>query len=558
MLVALFLGAFFYYTTKYIGSPEGLQDSPLSEPAPVTPEVAVPVESREVAPADPVPGIKESELRAHLEFLADDQLEGRDTGSRGARLAAMYISNQFRRIGLQAVGDEASYYQSVSLHESGIAPESTLSIHSDSATVSLQYGEDFLIVSKPTKDKVIISGDLVFTGFGIQAPEYSYDNFEKIDVAGKIAVHMSGEPASDSEDFFEGDKRTKYANGATKRAIARRLGANGTINILSRESLEQIGWSGLRSFFTRSNFAIDAPKAQDPTADLPSVLLHPDVAQILFPDSTRSLEESLNTTNGKITSFALNRRATLQIESFEQSVEDRNVVGYLEGSDPQLKSDVVVFTAHYDHVGIGTPVAGDSIYNGAADNASGVSGLIELAEAFTSLSSPPKRSILFLAVTAEEKGLLGSEYYLRRPIFPLESTIAIFNLDMLGVGDSTAMVVYGIDRSSLGNVVKEAAAELDLAIIPDELPEQRIFYRSDHFNFAKRGIPAIYPSFGIRKSGFEEFQTYYHKPNDDSGLPFNYSYFKKQVEVLFLSGLRVANANDRPKWRPGDEFERTR
>ncbi|MCG8606522.1 M28 family peptidase [bacterium] len=556
ILVTLFLGGFFYYTTKYMGSRQSLQTSVLREPAPTEHEVVDPVQRPVDSTTDALATIQESELRAHLEFLADDQLEGRDTASRGARIAAVYIANQFRRIGLEAVGEGTSYYQSISLKKSGIMPESALSIHSDSTTVSLEYGRDFLIVSKPTRGKVAISGDLVFTGFGIQAPEYSYDSFEGIDVAGKITVHLSGEPASDSEDFFDGEKRTKYSNGATKRKIADRLGASGTINILNRETLDRIGWRRMRSFFTRSNFSIDQREVHDSDTDLPSALLHPDAAHFLFPDSARGLEELLNTDNGGIAAFNMNRGATLEIQSYEQFVQDRNVVGFLEGSDPQLKSEVVVFTAHYDHVGIGAPVAGDSIYNGAADNASGVAGLIELAEAFVSISPAPKRSILFLAVTAEEKGLLGSEYYLRHPIFPLQNTIANFNLDMLGIGDSTGIVVYGIERSTLGDIVKKAAGQLGLAIIADELPEQRIFYRSDHFNFAKRGIPAIYPSFGIRRDGFEEFQKYYHKPNDDWRLPFNYRYFRKQVQVLFLSGLQVANATERPEWAPGDEFEK--
>ncbi|MCH7755194.1 M28 family peptidase [candidate division KSB1 bacterium] len=255
----------------------------------------------------------------------------------------------------------------------------------------------------------------------------------------------------------------------------------------------------------------------------------------------------------------MNKKVQMKFIVENKQIEDSNVAGFLEGSDPELKSEVIVFTAHYDHMGIGTPVKGDSIYNGAADNASGTSGLIELAEAFSLLPQRPKRSLLFLAVTAEEKGLLGSEFYVTNPIFPLAKTVANFNLDMIGIGDTTGMVVYGIERSTLGDMITKAVQEVGLEIIPDELPEQRIFYRSDHFSFVKRGIPSIMPGFGIRREWFANFNKFYHQPSDDANLSyFNFGYMKKNVQAIFLAGLWVANAEKSPTWTPGDEFENAR
>ncbi|RMF66200.1 MAG: M28 family peptidase, partial [Calditrichaeota bacterium] len=256
--------------------------------------------------------------------------------------------------------------------------------------------------------------------------------------------------------------------------------------------------------------------------------------------------------------FELNKKVEYRIDFENKTIEDRNVVGFLEGSDPGLKSQIIVFTAHYDHIGVGTPVNGDSTYNGAADNASGVSGLLELADAFSSLPNPPRRSLLFLAVTAEEKGLLGSEYYVEHPLFPLEQTVADFNLDMIGIGDTTGIVVYGIDRTTLGEEIRKAAARVGLKILPDEMPEQRIFYRSDHFNFAKHGIPVAFTGFGLRRAWFDEFEKFYHQPSDDRTLPFNYHYMKKHMQALFLAALAVADADEPPKWAPGDEFENAR
>ena len=401
--------------------------------------------------------------------------------------------------------------------------------------------------------------DLIFTAFGIQASEYEYDDFKNLDVKGKATIYVSGEQPSEDEKYFKGSRASQYSNPSTKRRTAKEKGAAVTIGIVLPELLEQISWGGIQNLYARSKISLrnDASTAGE---DFAAVVLHPDAGELLFAGAERSFSDIKKTAlEGTIQPFQMNKKIQMKLIVENRQIEDNNVAGFLEGSDPELKSEVIVFTAHYDHVGIGTPVKGDSIYNGAADNASGTSGLMELAEAFSLLPQRPKRSMLFLAVTAEEKGLLGSEFYVQNPIFPLVKTLANFNLDMIGIGDTTGVVVYGIERSSLGDMITRAVKEVGLKIIPDELPERRIFYRSDQFSFVKRGIPAIMPGFGIRREWFANFNKFYHQPSDDANLSyFNFGYMKKNVQAIFLAGLWVANAEKSPTWTPGDEFENAR
>ncbi len=506
-----------------------------------------------------VESIRETQLRAHLEFLADDLLEGRDTGSRGARVAGNYIAAQFEGLGLKPGGDNNTYFQHLQFHQRKVSSNSVLNIEVDGEMYPLKYGKDFLVVIAP-EGKFEFDGELVFTGFGIQAPEYDYDDFKDVDVKGKITVYMTGEPSSDDEGFFEGKESTKYSDGATKRRIAQSLGARGAIGILQPDWLKETPWRAFRNFFGSSRTTLvsaDAEKREQ--TRLPAVILHPNVGDLLFDGTEHKFEDIVEgASKGQLSSFQMEKRTRIRLYLEKKEIEDRNVIGLIEGSDPVLKSEVVVYTAHYDHVGIGTPVRGDSVYNGAADNASGVAGLLEVAEAFSQLLEPPKRSLLFLAVTAEEKGLLGSEYYVNHPVFPISKTVANFNFDIIGIGDTTGIVVYGSERSTLGDVVKKAAEQVGLKILPDELPEERIYYRSDHYSFAKKGVPAIFAAFGIDRGSFEKFEKYYHQPSDEVDLPFNYHYMKQHVQAVFLAGLWVANSDKRPEWKPGDEFGKIR
>ena len=503
--------------------------------------------------------ITSSDLRRHVVFLADDVLQGRDTGSRGARIAALYISSQFDKFGLRPVGENGSYYQTVYLNEKKISADSEFKIEIDGEMVPLKYKVDFLVVTPPNQSGMEVTRDLIFTAFGIQASEYDYDDFKNLDVKGKATIYVSGEPPSDDEKYFRGNKASQYSNGSAKRRTAKKNGADAAIGVVLPELFEQISWAGIQNFYTRSKISLRNDAATE-GEDFAAIILHPDAGELLFAGTGRDFADIKKAAmDGTIQPFEMSKKIQMKLIVENNQIEDSNVAGFLEGSDAELKSEVIVFTAHYDHVGIGTPVKGDSIYNGAADNASGTSGLMELAEAFSLLPERPKRSMLFLAVTAEEKGLLGSKFYVKNPIFPLAKTVANFNLDMIGIGDTTGVVVYGIERSTLGDMITKAVQEVGLEIIPDELPEQRIFYRSDHFSFVKQGIPSIMPGFGIRREWFANFNKFYHQPSDDANLfYFDFGYMKKSVQAIFLAGLWVANAEKSPTWTPGDEFEHAR
>lgn len=501
--------------------------------------------------------ITSKDLRAHVDFLADDLLEGRDTASRGIKLAALYIVNQFKKFGIKGAGPGDSFFQPVEFYRKQVSAACEFKIEIDGEMVPLKYGQDFVVAIPPKQHELNLVRELVFAGFGIQAEEYDYDDFENLDVTGKATVYVTGEPGSGDDNFFAGSKTTVYGSSSAKRKTAKRLGADVVIGVIRPELFEQISWAGVRRFYEGGKISLKSSASED---DFVAIVIHPRAAELLFAGTEQTFAAiDTSASQGQAHSFEMNKKCEIRIIHKEERTIDNNVAGLLEGSDPDLKSEIVVFTAHYDHVGIGAVVKGDSVYNGAADNASGVAGLIELAEAFATLPQPPKRSLLFLALTAEEKGLLGSKYYVNHPIFPLSETVADFNLDMVGIGDTTGIVVYGLERSSLGKDIKKAASHVGLKILPDELPEERIFYRSDHYNFAKKGVPAIMPSFGLNREWFSVFTTFYHQPSDDVNLVyFDFNFMKKMVQVTFLAGLWVADASSPPTWTPGDEFEKMR
>ncbi len=533
---------------------QGQSEHPVARPVENVKAVGTDMDVAEFAISE----IKDSDLQAHLEFLADDLLEGRDTGSRGARLASMYIATQFERYGLSGAGEKGTYFQTVPLSEYRVKPESAVLVEVDGEMIPLKYMDDFVVTGMSNGTPATY--ELTYAGFGIKADEYDYDDYAGLDVAGKAAVYVSGEPKSDDEAFFEGEKRTRYSSGREKRKAAEKAGAGGSLGVVRKDQLTAFPWERLQGFLTRPRVRLSQPDDSGSVPELPSVLVHADAAELIFAGSGHSYSDiDQEATAGKTTTFAMQKKVTFDIRFDKRDFNDRNVVGFLEGSDEELKSELIVFSAHYDHVGIGRPVAGDSIYNGAADNASGVSGLLELAEALSSLPKAPKRSLLFLAVTAEEKGLLGSRYYVAHPFFPLAQTAANFNLDMLGISDTTGIVVYGIDRSTLGEPMRRAAARFGLQIYPDDMPEQRIFYRSDHYNFAVKGVPTIYPSYGVNRQTMPEVAKYYHRPSDDPGLQaLNYRLMQRHVQMVFQAALWVANADDSPQWHAGDEFEKIR
>jgi hypothetical protein len=512
------------------------------------PSTVVPTTSLEpgLPESRPSESIKKRDLKTHLEFLADDLLQGRDTGSFGGRIASLYIASQFEKFGLVAPVGGTSYFQDIQFATVVSTPNTTMEIEVDGEMISLSYEEDFIVSSFPWRSGETVSATMVFTGYGIEAPEYGYSDFEQVDITERVTIFMSGEPKDGTSSFFEGDEvSSQYALASSKRVIAKEKGSVASINLVHPSILEQTDWDRIRAFTQSRNMRI-----QDEGLAFPSIVLHPKVGELLFSGTSKTFEAICeDAETGRFTSFESNKRVRLTIHFEEDILSDRNVIAELPGSDPSLKDEVVIFCAHYDHIGIGKAMEQDSIYNGAIDNASGVSALLELAEAFSMVEPAPARSVLFIAFTAEEKGLLGSRYYSRFPTHPIRNMIGVINFDMIGIGDSTGIVVYGYEKSTIGDVIKRAAESAGLRIIPDELPEQRIFYRSDHYNFDREGVPSVLTGLGLRRDNLEQYRSYYHQPVDDATLPINYSYMQKHTVALLAAGLELANARERPHWK---------
>jgi hypothetical protein len=408
-----------------------------------------------------------------------------------------------------------------------------------------------------------VTAPLVFVGFGVSAPERGYDDYDGVDAKGKIVVLLTGGPPS-----FPPAERAHYASPRVKRENAVRRGAVGTLVVRTRDQtfpwdrLVRQSRRGAMRWLDRNGAPTDAPPAMRGAATLSdSAAVH------LFEGAPRSLSEVLTAAEaGKPPAFDLPMQATLHTVSLHDRLESPNVAGLLRGSDPRLRDEVVVYTAHLDHLGIGEPVEGDSIYNGALDNASGTAGLIEVARAFTTLERPSRRSVLFVAVTAEEEGLLGSDYFAEYPTVPIERIVANVNLDGLALlYPLTEIVAFGAEHSTIDSTVGRVAKRLGVAVAPDPFPQEVFFVRSDQYSFVRRGVPSLFPFMGLRSDSgvdaparFKEwFATRYHLPHDDLSQPMDLESGARQAQLAFLVGLEIANADERPAWKKGDFFERT-
>ena len=392
--------------------------------------------------------ISASVINNHLEILADDSLEGRGVGTKGCEVVAKYISNQFRSYGMTSIVPGTQYFQNIPMHGSMPLNKSELLIISGSDSTFFEYDKDYFLYRSGQQTFIPTPVPLVFVGYGIVAPEFDYNDYQSVEVEGKIVVYIDGEPTSNDEDYFNGKFPTIYSYPESKRRIAISRGASGTIQIPLNyfESWEKI----------QNDFSFeDVTLAYSVSSNL-SLLLNPDVAKALFKGSKYSFDKivEMNASN-RIESFPLAIKLKFKGEFRERDFISSNVIGMIEGSDPELKNTYLIVSAHYDHLGVGESVKGDSIYNGALDNAIGVSVLLELAKTFSTLKVKPKRSIIFIATTGEEKGLLGSSYYTDNPVVPLYKTIANVNIDGIAMfRDFESLVAIGSELSTLENWLK--------------------------------------------------------------------------------------------------------
>lgn len=511
--------------------------------------------------------IRPEAIRAHMRFLADDLLEGRGTGTRGYELAAKYVAARFEALGLEPAGAGGGYFQNVPMRKATtVGSECSLALIRDGRRSELVYGEDYLLQSGVLFEAdSSVTAPLVFAGYGVTAPELGYDDYAGLDVQGKIVVNLFGAPAS-----FPHDQRAYYSSAQAKLENLVARGAAGTLAILTPEDEQRMSWEGLAQALGTPAFSWVDEKGK-PFRARPGMrgagLLSRKAAEAVFAGAPRSLAEVFESArSGRPQPFALPVQASLRTVGRFEPAESPNVAAVLRGSDPRLRDEHVVLSAHLDHLGIGEPIGGDAIYNGAYDNASGIAMLLEVAHAFASLPERPRRSVLFLAVAAEEKGLQGSDYFARHPTVPLERIVANINVDMfLMLQPLRDVVAFGAEHSSLGQVVERAARLLDLEVSPDPFPEQALFIRSDQLSFIRQGIPSLYLTNGFKSDDpagggplrMRWLQSTYHKPNDDMSQTFDFEAGAQFTRLNFLLAREVAQDDAAPRWNPGDFFGET-
>jgi hypothetical protein len=529
--------------------------------------IAVAAETAPPIPSEATAAFKvltKQEFRAHLAFLADDLLEGRGTGARGHEIAARYVGEQFEALGLRPAGAEGTYYQRVPLREVTVVPEEcAIQLTRAAGSVDLKWGDDFLVGGNVNEPNASAEGGVVFVGFGIRTPDGKYDDYAGIDVKGKIVALLPGAPS-----FLQSEVQAHVSSRQEKARNASAHGAIGTVSLWTVLADRSLPWPRVVIGSRFPGMRWVGPNGI-PADGFPQIKANATLSvhgvEALFQQSPKPWAAVLrDAALGKPQSFALPVTMHIKATSHHRNITSPNVAGILPGSDPKLSHEYVVYTAHSDHLGIGTPINGDAIYNGAADDGSGTAALLVLAKAFASMPRQPARSILFLAVTAEEKGLLGSDYYAHYPTVPIADIVANVNMDGAAMFYTFKdIVALGSTDSTLDAVVRRNAARLDLKVTPDPEPEQHYFVRADQYSFVKQGVPSVIISEGTEardpKIDGKKFQdewtaNRYHAPSDDMNQPMDLAAAEEFMQLDFLVGYDIAQDPQRPTWKPGDFF----
>ncbi len=537
-----------------VGGCSGQPASP--EPGPVA------LDGPEITAA--LDGIQGAPIKAHMSVLADDALEGRGLGSPGYEGALRYVETTVTSHGLAPAGENGSFRQRVPLRNSVVVESgSRFTVHAAAGVRTLVYGKDYLLGADPLRaDVQIEDAPVVFVGYGVSAAALGYDDYGAgVDVTGKVVAYLSGAPAK-----LPSNERAYYSSGAAKEAEAIKRGAIGTISFTSPDD-PRFRWDVSVATGKQGSYAwVDAqgnPNRGDPQIRGSASLNHSGV-EALFAGAPHTAAEVFKAAAASTPqAFQLATRVSLATRSTHTDVESANLVARLEGSDPVLKHEHVVYIAHVDHFGRGVAMNGDDIYNGAHDNASGVAIVLEVARAYSALKVRPRRSTLFLFVTAEERGLLGSDYFARHPTVAKDGIVADLTLDMPFLFHPLLDIVpYGAQHSTLVTPVTRAAERLKIAIATDPIPEQVLFIRSDHFSFVRQGVPSLFIKSGFQTGDARDGSAInagyrrdvYHKPNDDMSQPFDFEAGAAHARLNFLTGWLVAQETARPAWNPGDFF----
>lgn len=514
-------------------------------------------------------------LLAHIKTLASDEFEGRGPGTIGETRSVEYISKQFRELGLKPGNPDGTYFQKVPLV--GFSSKVEGSIAVGGKRIDLKFPADWVAVSRRFVPEVRVEpSDIVFVGYGVVAPEYGWDDYKGVDVRGKTIVMLVNDPpVPDPADpskldpaFFKGKAMTYYGRWTYKYEIASEKGAAAAI-IIHETGPAGYPFEVVSGSWGRENFDIARTDGNRDRVSIESWITEPAARSFLAAAGQNFDALKKAATKRDFQPVPLAAKAEFHAKNTLRTIDSLNVLGLVEGADPAVKNEFVVYTAHWDHLGKDESRQGDQIFNGAVDNASGVASILEIARGFKALPKPPRRSILFIAVTAEEKGLLGAKYYAEHPLYPLEKTLANINIDGINVwGRTTDIVDVGLGMSDLDDILADAAKRQNRVVKPDAEPEKGFFYRSDHFEFAKLGVPALdtdsgtmYPGrpadFGVQKR--EEYtKNDYHKPTDEIKPGWDLSGAVDDLELLLEVGSRVADGDAYPVWKQGAEFRARR
>jgi Zn-dependent M28 family amino/carboxypeptidase len=532
--------------------------------------------AQKTLPLAALPAFDGKALMDHITVLASDEYEGRAPGTRGEELSVAYLAAQLKAMGLKPGNTDGTYVQKVPLVGMTVKGHPAMTFRKGPRRQTLAWRDDYVAWTKRVTESVSVKdSDMVFVGYGVEAPEFTWDDYKGIDLKGKTMVVLIGDPPVPDpmnprmldEEVFGGRAMTYYGRWTYKYEMGAKKGAAAVLIVHETEPAAY-PFSVVQGKVSEQFDLVPSDKNMGRAAVEGWITL--DQAKKLFALAGQDFEQLKRAAVTRdFRPVPLGTTATVSLDNSLRMVGSSNVVGKLEGSDPVLKDEFVIYTAHWDHFGIGQPVNGDAIYNGALDNASGVGGILEVARAFTQVKPAPRRSILFLFVTAEEQGLLGSSYYTTNPIYPLVKTAGAVNLDCLNMwGRTKDMVVVGLGSSELDDSLQAAAAEQDRVLKPDPTPEKGSYYRSDHFSFARQGVPALNPGGGTDFVGkpadwgttrWEEYtRNDYHRPSDEVRPDWTTDGALQDLQLYLAVGYRVANADALPQWKAGSEFKARR
>jgi Zn-dependent M28 family amino/carboxypeptidase len=527
-----------------------------------------------VADSAALASISADDLMRHTLRLSSDAFEGRAPGTPGEDSTVAYLTSEFQRLGLAPGNPDGSYVQTVDMI--GFTASPTAALSAGGNAITMRFPDDYVAVTRHERPQVdVVNSDLVFVGYGVVAPEYGWDDYKGVDVRGKTLVMLINDPAitapNDSATLdsamFRGKAMTYYGRWTYKYEIASEKGAAAAI-IVHETGPAGYPYEVVQGSWGRENIDVKRAAGAPYNRVLVESWMTLDKSKELMSAAGFNFDSLKRAALSKdFRPVPLNAKATFRLKNRLRPLQSRNVIAKLAGSDSTLRDEYIVYTAHWDHLGRDSTAQGDQIFNGALDNASGVAQMLEIAEAFTRMPEAPKRSVLFLAVTAEEKGLLGAKFYAENPLYPLDKTLANFNIDGVNQwGRTSDVTVIGMGNSTLDDVLRDAAVAAGRTLSPDPETDKGYFYRSDHFEFAKQGVPALYIDSGVeyigKPAGYsqqkrdEYVSNDYHKPSDEVKADWDLAGAVDDARLLVQVGFAVAQSSTWPDWKPGVEFKR--